>query len=237
LIGATLDLSSGAAFEYPTIVSVLLDKRGGESAKQGRSALPAATSKPAAGDRWIYTIEDRYTGIKRDVALVVERTDVERVLFNGGGRIEAHDGSVLPMSLPVVGDLESFEPPQGWGRPLMPLGLTWDLRYLASDGAPRSKVSIRAQVVKNEEVKSGAGTFDTVLVRYTGDIHRSSGAVEMFHTATFNVWIDKSSSRVVRFESEVFGSSTSQPARVSRERIELTGVMRNRSSSAASNPG
>jgi hypothetical protein len=224
IIGATIDVSTGAAYQYPSLLSVSLGKRTGSAPVE----LPVVAQVPTlqAGDTWEYSVEDRYTGVVRDVRWTVDGVAEGNATMNGGARTESLDGRTITTAAAGAGDFDAFEPPQGWGRPNMQLGQTWNLSYDAADGLPRSRVDSRAQVLRREVVQTQAGRFNTLVVEHQGSALRHTGTTTAPHRAKFTVWFDEVSGRVVKFESDLFASNTSQPARLSRDRVLLKSVQR-----------
>jgi hypothetical protein len=226
IIGATIDVSTGAAYQYPSMLSVALGsptgKPGSPVVLQPVVALPTLQ----VGDMWEYTVEDRYSGATRSVRWSVDSLQDGRASMNGGARVESLDGRTVVINQAGAGDFDTFEPPQGWGRPNLQLGQMWELKYDAFDGVPRSPVETQARVVRREVVQTPAGRFNTLVVEHQGSAIRNSGTANLPHRAKFTVWIDEASGRVVKFESDVFASSGSQPARISRERVHLNSVRR-----------
>jgi len=225
LIGATIDVTSGAAYQYPTMLTVTMGRPTGKT-----PAVPAAPTDaawlPQAGDAWEYSVVDQYTRIARAVTWTINSVADGVVTFDAGNRVEVPLRRSVKTIAPNAGDLDAFEPPQGWARPGLAAGQSWAVSYEANDGLPRSQVDLTAQVLRRETVKTAAGVFQARVVEYRGSANRNSGTATLPHRAVFTVWIDEASARVVRFESDIHASGGSQAARSSRERVELVRVGR-----------
>lgn len=229
LIGASIDVSTGAAYDYPTLLTIPLANGDGTS-----SPVPevAASTSPAsfglqAGDTFEYVVEDRYTRTERAVTRSVTVIDAQGVKFGANDRIESDAGVLLSMTSAALGDLEVFEPPTGW-LPVQPtLGQVWQSTYVARDDAPRSGVNLTLRVAQKAPITTRAGTFEAWVVEVDGYAQRTGGAAEVQHSVKMRLWVDVATRRPVRFESDIQPHGAgSQPGRSSRERVELVRVVR-----------
>ena len=226
LIGATIDISSGAAYRYPSQLTIDLSRVAGAQAGSAAQVPAPATAVRVfgAGDQFGYVIQDQFTRVKREAVLTVAHADAQAVRFAEGGRIET-PGSRRPVARALVlGDLDALEPADGWLPQQPRLGMTWTLDYLAADEAPSSRLSLAGQLMRRERVTTPAGTFDTWAIQYKGIAYRAGGAAMVAHPTELRVWLDTSSRLVVKFESDVRGGSGSQAGRPSRERLELVRI-------------
>jgi hypothetical protein len=225
IIGAAVDVSTGAAFEYPPTLVVAMGKPTGKTPepKKPTPVLPSLLALQR-GDALEYVVTDRYTGSKRNARLVVDRNTDAELIFNGGSRVEQKVQHTAKVTSPVLGDLEVFEPPLGWGRRNMAVGALWRDRYDISDGGLGGRVEIEGSVKRFETIKVGAFSVDAAHVEYKGYAYRSNGALTLQHVVTFNAWVERSSGRVLRFDSDVRSNTGSQTGRNSREALELVRV-------------
>lgn len=226
-IGAAIDISSGAAFEYPGMLSVVLGSsiggtQGPGSTAAEQAAKSAALLPPGTVLKW--TVTDAMTRVSRDVELRLDSTSNGVSSFNGGQREEFQDKSEFQYKTPELGDFDVFQPPGGWVRPGVSTGQSWRVNYDAKDGPPRSRVELTASVVRAERLNQAGRTLNTLLVEYTGVSFRAAGAVPLAHPTRFRVWWDPSLGRVVKFESRIRGAGGSQPGLPSQEVAELTAI-------------
>lgn len=229
LIGATVDISSGAAYQYPNVLSIELTRLGDGAVGVGiaakTTALPATVVRRLqAGDRFDYIVEDRFTGGRRTISTTVAEVDAQRVRFAESGRTEWPISRKPIRRSPALGDLDGLEPPEGW-LPVQPhLGAAWSLSYTAADEPPASRLNLEGRILRRERLTTAAGTFDTWAVQYTGTAYRTNGVAAVAQPAELRLWIDTSGRQVVRFESEIRGGMASPPGRLSQERLELIGL-------------
>lgn len=229
LIGASIDVSTGAAYDYPALLTVPLANGDGSSAPGPEVAAPATTVPFAlqAGDSFEYVVEDRYTRTERSVTRRVSAIDAQGVNFGAGERIESDAGVLLSMASAVLGDLEIFEPPTGWLPAQPTIGQVWQSTYAARDDAPRSGVILTLRVAQKTSVTTRAGTFEAWVVEADGYAQRTGGAAEVQHSVKLRLWADVATRRPLRFESDIQPHGAgSQPGRASRERVELVRVVR-----------
>ncbi len=227
VIGAAIDVSSGAAFEYPSTLVVALGKPTGKAAPVVM-VQPVSASMPVLqrGDVLEYSITDRYTGNKHIAKLHVDSSNEREITFNGGSRVEQKASQTAKSTSPSLGDMDLFEPPMGWGRRNMTVGASWRDTYEVNDGGYGSQVQIEGRLVRNEVVKMGKHAIDAAYIEYSGSAVRTAGALRLSHRSVFKTWVEKSTGRVLRFESDINSSSGSQTARNSRETMELVRVLR-----------
>ncbi len=227
VIGAAIDVSSGAAFEYPSSMSVAMGKPTGATPLAKKEPAPMA-SLPALqrGDVLEYVVTDRYTGNKRPAKLAVDSSNDNELTFNGGSRVEQKSAQTAKTTTSSLGDMDLFEPPLGWGRRNMVLGASWRDSYTVNDGGYNADVQMSGTYVRNEAFKLGAISVDAAYVEYTGAASRSVGTMNIQHRAQFKAWVEKSTGRVLRFESDLSSSTGSQTGRNSREALELVRLLR-----------
>ncbi|MBL8329840.1 MAG: hypothetical protein JNJ71_13405 [Rubrivivax sp.] len=222
-IGAAIDITSGAAFQYPSILSVSLGRRLSASAmpvQRDRVEQPAPASLKS-GDRLRWRIRDQLTGIAREAELRVDSASAEAIVFDGGERVEPAGGGEVSIRNALLGDMDALQPPGGWFRIGASLGNVWDVRYEARDGSPRSRMELTARVLRAESLSIQGEVLDALLVEYKGTAHRSGGTAFLPHPTTIRVWYSPRLKRVVRFQSTILGAGGSQPSNPSQEWTEL----------------
>ncbi|WP_395703143.1 hypothetical protein [Aquabacterium sp.] len=215
VIGATIDVSSGAAYDYPNEISVVMaavapGAAGAAAAAQPAAAQPAAAAvqaPPASGpaaqvarsEYLVYRITDRLTQLER--------------------RVRVAAGSKMPAG---TGDMELLSPPGGWVPAVAEAGASWNVKYAARDANPGSQVSLSGKAGMPGALRTAAGEFEAVPITYKGWIDRVANNVVVAQPAEFRVWMEPRSRRVLRFESSVpFRSAGPNQARASEEQVEL----------------
>jgi hypothetical protein len=232
VIGAGVDMSTGAAYDYPTLVAVSM----GQPAKNGdvakKVAEPAATKvaeRPTLkrGDELIYKITDKYTGVSREAAYRVDRIDGDKVVFNQGSRVESKDGKVLSMSTPIGGDMDAYAPPGGWGASNLGFGSSWSKQYNVQAGAGYGgEYDIQARVMQETTSKTPLGEIKLVEIQYEGSARRTDTTSPVVLRFDAKVWYSPEWGRVVRFESDMTPRTAGFYSMRSRESAELVALQR-----------
>lgn len=240
VIGATIDMSTGAAYDYPNLVTVTFrDAAGAAPGQTAAAASPTAAAAPvpprppsvlpaalAVGDLLEYQVEDLFTGQKRIVQRRVSELVGTQVVFGARERVEAAAGQVVELAVAALGDLDQFEPPRGW-LPAQPvIGQVERLTYAARDGLPGSGMDLEFRTLAPTWLQTPAGSFQAWRLEVKGYANRPTSLREIPHVVRLSIWIDSASRRPVRFESEVSVTGNQAFARTSRERIELLRFVR-----------
>jgi hypothetical protein len=204
LIGASIDMASGAAYEYPGIISVTMGPAVANPEGPVRKVV-VNQSAITLGSMLTYRTTDLYTNVTRELTLRKEATDA-------------------PWRQSSLGDMSELEPPQGWLAKTTKEGHAWALDYEAQDGLPRSQLKLTAQALRRELVTTPAGQFSALLIEYRGTAMRSNGTVFNSHPVVLRLWVELATLYPLRFESDITGSFGSQGGRPSKERTELTRI-------------
>jgi hypothetical protein len=235
VIGASIDVSTGAAYDYPGMITITF--RGASPAPAsaaGPAAAVAAAAPPpsvlpsalAVGDLLEYQLEDAFTGQKRVVQRRVSEVSATQLIFGARERIESAAGATLELAVPALGDLDEFEPPRGW-LPAQPvIGQVERLEFMARDGRPGSRMDLEIRTMAPTWVQTPAGSFQAWRLEIKGYAMRPTALREIPHSIRMTVWVDGASRRPVRFESDVSVSGNNAFARTSRERVELLRFVR-----------
>lgn len=205
LIGATIDIASGAAYDYPSLITVLMGPPKPSGGAAGASPAAKADFQIRPGMQLTYATTDQFTRVSRSSTVTVATP---------GATMKGHQ----------LGDASVLEPPQGWVAGPLALGSVWEATYDAADDLPRSQMMLKGQVLRRERLALPAGVFTTWVVEFRGTALRSGGAATTPHKVIMTVWVDAATSQLVQFESNITGSGGSQPGRISKERTELVRV-------------
>lgn len=214
-IGALLDHSSGAAYDYPPSVLVVLNAPGKQkattpppqslAAAQGQ-LMPATAQiqnlqplmintgkKPAPGDEWEYVAHDKIFGKKRKLIWRVKSVEssgvLEELLVDGLPATQwVFDRSALLMATPSESGLMMGA---HWSGSQMPSQMT-ATGNLGS--CARFQCQVNAKFSGHDRVTVPAGTFD--VVRYTGSFSVSPSALRFYGQVSF--WYHEKSQRLIK---------------------------------------
>ncbi|MBN9410381.1 MAG: serine protease [Burkholderiales bacterium] len=159
--------------------------------------MPEAPMGRRPGDWFQYAIVDRSTGTRRLVALEVDRTEGDGVLFNGGRRREDGTGMQVAPQSAALGELDLLTPPGGW--PALQQQAQ-ELRFENQVLGRLARFELRATPAAPALLHVAAGEFETVRIELTGWHTRAglpSGEGRAPYSAT--VWWSPQLRRVVRF--------------------------------------
>ena len=170
-----------------------------------------------------YRLTDRITQRAQEVTYQVDRIDGERVVFNGGARVESTNGEVLSQTGAIGGEADLAMPPGGWFRPGSQVGASWKLAYLTQVGSPM-KMDLEARVAGEEKLSLGGQEFSTLRIEFEGYTDRNLALRGMgmgrYHATA---WYAPELARLVRFEVKSRGG-TSTGQYVMEESLELTAI-------------
>lgn len=217
IVGAIVDSSTGAAFRYPDRLTVALGPATGKPLPPKPKVVPIIEFAP--GDVLEYAVVDRFSGNRRIVSWTVDSIDNDTISFDGGRRVEDRRLGSVRRASPTAGDMEQFEPPQGWFRWPVTAGSGWQRAYEVADGAAPARVTWSAYVEGEEEVLVMGRRIRTLLVEYRGSVSRHAGVTYVQHRLSASVWVEPTTRRIIRFDSSI--QATVGGSRPSRELVEL----------------
>jgi serine protease Do len=173
-------------------------------------APPGAAPQPAeptvTARVFEYQLRDRVTGMVRPVIFRVDRVEGEKLVINGGSRVEQTDGRVVSDSALIGGEFDAAMPPGGWIHEGNVGERTWSSTYRSTgDGRPFT-MQIRAETAGEDVMLVKGKPLRTVRVRYKGFTTRGGGIANNppgAYTAT--AWYAPQLGRVVRFEARSRG--------------------------------
>ncbi len=195
--------------ELPARGRLLLEQRTAATTARAAEAAPGPTASAAEltaqrrpGDWFEYVITDQQTKLKSVVNLKVDRVEGNRVIFNGGARVEDPAGKVLEATSSAFVELDMVTPPGGW----------------APGGQVMSGVN---QVKVSANWQNHPATYDLMAVAspeqtlHVGDVEYSAVRIDLrgWHGRLFGnfhinvpyratVWYAPALKRVVRFNVE-----------------------------------
>ena len=133
------------------------------------------------GDALEYSLTDAMTGNNRLVTYRLERIEARTpaeegtLIFNGGGRVERHDGRVVSIAVPVGGYFDSSSPPGGWGRKDLKPGMQWHSTYMAFSGQ-KWRHDVDVTVLEERSTVIGGVELRVLEIAYKGWIHAPMGS-------------------------------------------------------------
>jgi len=223
IIGAGVDMSTGAAYDYPTLVTVSITKAAGaphpQAAQTGSQKAEAGTPNSAIAPitvgapavatvltvrRAEFRVTDGFTTASRSVE--VSGRDIQKGVLPGGG------------------DFSAFMPPGGWVPANAESLGRWSRTFVAGDGQPGSSADLSGQAAPRMTLNTPTGSRQVVLVNYEGWANRSVGYGDLVvsHKAPFKLWHSSELGIPVRFESII--TAPGNHKRESRETLELVAL-------------
>jgi hypothetical protein len=181
------------------------------------AAVPASgelSAQRRPGDWFEYVTTDHLTQVKNSVSLRVDRVTGDRVVFNGGARVEGDDGQMLESASPALVELDMVTPPGGWApggkvmsgvRPLKVTSTwrnepaTYDLTAVASAEQPIRVGTTEYQAVRIDlqgwhgrlQVISSPNVRYRATVWYAPALKRVVRFNVEFRTAAFGAWVNE----------------------------------------------
>lgn len=176
------------------------------AAAPGPSPAPAPAQATAGWNVFEYRLRDRLTGLTRRVIYRVDRREGDRLVVNGGSRLEDATGRVLADTGLVGGEFDQAMPPGGWIHGDNMRQPAWSSDYRsAGDGRPYA-MQLQAQALGEEILLLQGREIRSLRFRFTGYTTRGGGATTNppgRYQAT--AWYAPDLARVVRFEARSRG--------------------------------
>lgn len=169
-------------------------------------ATPAGSAELSAqrqpGDWFDYVITDHYTQVKQTVNLRVDRVLADRVIFNGGTRVEGLDGKVLESQPMALAELDMVTPPGGWAPGGQVMSGVRQLRINTSWKNQPATYDLTAVASPAQTLRVGDIEYSAVRIDLRGWVGRifTFNLYSMPYRAT--VWYAPALQRVVRFNVE-----------------------------------
>jgi hypothetical protein len=164
-----------------------------------KEAPPSAPSQNRAA--YAYRLQDRSTGNSREVVYRLDRTDGERLLFNGGDRVETRSGGVTQVGAALGGEFDLAMPPGGWIDKAPPPGSTWRLDYTPPVRNDVVSMSLRARAGDATTQRFRDRDIQVVRVDYEGFTQRRMSAGIRYAAYKASAWYSPDLARVIRFEA------------------------------------
>jgi hypothetical protein len=228
VIGVAVDVGTGAAYDYPSVVTVHLatnDPAQGSQANPERQSREArAMAAAAPGLVLEYRLRDRANRQERSVIYRLDRVDGDRLVFNQGSRVETTAGAVVDNTAPIGGDFDVAMPPGGWIAGDLTPGATWSRKYRSGVPGQVVGMDIEARVLGESSIPFKEREVRVVQVQFTGyteRIHAIGANRPGRYEAT--AWYSPDLKRVLRFEVASRGGLASGQFYVD-EQLELVDI-------------
>jgi hypothetical protein len=199
--------------ELPERGRQMLERRtadGATTAPTPSATAPASPLTPAElteqrrpGDWFEYVITDHHTKVKNSVSLRVDRVTGDRVVFNGGARVEGVDGQVLEANSPALVELDTVTPPGGWAPGGQVMSGAHRLKVSTAWQNQPATYDLTARTSAEHIIRVGTTEYQAVRIDLQGWHRRAqmyAVARDMPYRAS--VWYAPALRRVVRFNVE-----------------------------------
>ena len=208
--------------DVPKRAQALMAAEGKRKESAGATATASAPAE-LAGRVFAYRLTDRITRNVQDVLYQVDRLDGERIVFNGGARVESPRGEVLTQTAALGGEADLAMPPGGWARPGMEVGAHWSLGYLTQVGRPL-RMDLEASITREETLEVAGRQLTVQRIDFRGYTERNP-AMPGFARGRYHAtaWYSPELRRLVRFEVQSRGG-TSGGQYVLDEALELVAI-------------
>ena len=197
--------------ELPERGRALLEQRAALNATRSAEVAPGPTAGAAElaaqrrpGDWFEYVITENITQLRSTVSLQVDRVEGDRVVFNGGARVEGLAGQVLESTSSALVELDAVTPPGGWAPNGRVLSGVHPIKFSNTlQGFPAS-FDLTAVASAEQPIRVGAGEYNAVRIDLKGWHTRVSPSRMSTPTMPYQatVWYVPTLNRVVRFSVE-----------------------------------
>ena len=216
--------------ELPERGRALLERRTAAPAVRSAEAAPGPsadaevlTAQRRPGDWFEYVITDQQTKLKSVVNLKVDRVEGDRVIFNGGARVEDATSQALGSTSPALVELDVVTPPGGWAPDGKVLSGVHAFKFEKTLRGDPATFDIMAVASQPELIRIGEKQYNAVRIKVSGwhgrmPLHRITLSFIRYEGT---VWYSPELMRVVRFTLERLGMSDT------RETLELARAGRN----------
>jgi len=202
--------------ELPARGRLLLEQRTAANAVRPAEAAPGPTAgaveltaERRPGDWFEYVITENITQLRSTVSLQVDRVVGDRVIFNGGARVEGLAGQVLESTSSALVELDAVTPPGGWAPNGRVMSGVHPIKFSTTLQSSPVSFDLTAVASAEQPIRVGAGEYNAVRIDLRGWITRLSitrlSTTSVPYQAT--VWYAPTLNRVVRFSVEFRTSS------------------------------
>lgn len=226
--GVHLVLPASWIAELPQRAEVALANRTAPATAAASAPPAAATGAPHAGQVFEYRLVDKVSGKSRPVIYRLDRIDGDKLVFNGGARVERAGGGVVALTTAIGGDFDLAMPPGGWVASEPASGTSWDLKYTTGITGQRVEMKLHARAVGASTIRIKDRDVQVMAVEFTGYTERNAG-VSAYPPGPpgryrARVWFAPELGRVVHFEAKTHGAMTGSSAFFIDEQLDLVDI-------------
>jgi hypothetical protein len=191
-------------------------------AAPGTAAVAAPlTAQRRAGDWFEYVITDALTKQKTPVNLKVDRVEGNRVVFNGGTRVEDLHGKLLEATSQALVELDMVTPPGGWAPDGQVMSGVRQINFTTSWQSQPANYDLRAVASPEQPLRIGDVEYNAVRIDLRGWHGRLFGNFITNVPYRATVWYAPALKRVVRFTVEFRTTAVAASASQTNETLEL----------------
>ncbi len=155
------------------------------------------------GDWFEYVITDHHTQVKTPLSLRVDRVADDRVVFNGGARVEGLDGQMMESTAsPALMELDMATPPGGWAPGGQVISGVRSLKFARTWRNQPATYDLTAVASGEQAVRVGTVEYQAVRIQLQGWHTRIQPNVSAAVAYRATVWYAPALKRVVRFNVE-----------------------------------
>ncbi|NML42780.1 trypsin-like peptidase domain-containing protein [Ramlibacter sp. G-1-2-2] len=178
-----------------------------------RPAPPPAVERDADPNAWLaagpgrsyeYRLRNRLTGQESSFTLKVDRLEGDRIVFNGGQRIENLRGTLLSPGAALAGEADAAMPPDGWLPGSAIPGSKWRVRRDPQSSPGDIALQLDARAVNEELLQVDGRPIQALRVDYSGYTSRGV-TLGRSPTGAYRARAWYARGRLVRFEVRTRG--------------------------------
>lgn len=199
--------------ELPERGRQMLARRASPDTARGAPPATAAPAPPLGsgemsaqrrpGDWFEYVITDHHTQVKTPLSLRVDRVADDRVVFNGGARVEGLDGQMMESTAsPALMELDMATPPGGWAPGGQVMSGVRSLKFARTWRNQPATYDLTAVASGEQAVRVGTVEYQAVRIQLQGWHTRIQPNVSAAVAYRATVWYAPALKRVVRFNVE-----------------------------------
>jgi serine protease Do len=192
-----------------------------EAAPGPTAAVGPLTAQRRAGDWFEYVITDALTKQKTPVNLKVDRVEGNRVVFNGGTRVEDLNGKLLEATSQALVELDMLTPPGGWAPDGQVMSGVRQINFTTSWQSQPANYDLRAVASPEQPLRVGDVEYSAVRIDLRGWHGRLFGNFITNVPYRATVWYAPALKRVVRFTVEFRTTAVAASASQINETLEL----------------
>ena len=185
----------------------LLERRAASTPPRPVEAVPGPavaavelTAQRRPGDWFEYAITDQQTKLKKTLTLKVDRVEGDRIVFNGGARVEDPAGLVLDGTSGALVELDMVTPPGGWTPGGQVTSGVRQIKVTTSWQSQPATYDLTAVTSAEQKIRVGDAEYSAVRIDLRGWHGRLFGNFNTIVPYRATVWYSPALMRVVSFQ-------------------------------------